>query len=264
MGYWILVGMIVCGIALVIVVLAMRDAPRAGVEDNDRSGGSPASPNTRTSPNLDSPSSQPIGWLAFVPSHSGHRWPERIASGHSDVRLQLRPIADMTVERLASSLDPATDDETYGIVSFLVGLDDILSGMPRENFQERLDQLLDTVDRHSVIAVLGNVPDLSQLGLPGTTGLSEIDLRRVSEEWNATIADSARRHEADVIDLFNLPVPTPAVNVAYDIRDSGHLRGMEDALIARFAPAISAALERSRSDRAFNQSETPVDPERQG
>lgn len=193
MTYWILVGMIACAIVIVLVVSSEQGASVA--PDADESESETGQVTART-----------IRWTAMVDSHSvpagSPSWPSLVASSRPDLNPTVFLPDSLTVaelRKLVTNEDPAPD-----LVSFAVGLDDLLAGTSLPDVEEELSRLLQDLSNRGSLCVVGTIPDVSRLELPASEGINAADLGMLTRRWNASIRRVCDEFGCAVVDLFDL------------------------------------------------------------
>lgn len=93
------------------------------------------------------------------------------------------------------------------VVTVWLAVNDLKDRVSLTTYQRDLDALLRRLRATGAVVAVGNIPDLSLLGLPDdllqTYGVaSRSALRAEIDRWNAAIATVARRHGAVLVDLY--------------------------------------------------------------
>jgi len=103
-------------------------------------------------------------------------------------------------EAIDVELPPALETNA-GLVTVWLVVNDVLGGVPLDQYQADLDRLLATLraGTKAVVAV-GNIPDAGDssryLGIPA------VQRRALTLQWNEAIAATVQRHDALLVDLF--------------------------------------------------------------
>jgi len=238
MGYWIIVGMIMCAFGMVIIALSVDvesipartggDARRKSESDREAQENSPSKVFVR--------------WTAFVPSGIARPWPAQIDAADWGARPTMVALSDPSIAGIRSAVMNLPVSDSPHIVSMQVGLDDLLSGASRDTFLDVLSDVLQLLRFRNVVAVVGDIPDLSRLSLPGGETLTHDSLRRLAEDWNAEISRTVRTIDSALVDLFDVPL-TETFEKVGDSHATSHSSRLDQVSIAAiFRPAIEAAI----------------------
>ena len=186
MGYGIVLLMTIFGLAAVLVAIVL----------DGRAGSGPESwPGDGTS-----------RFLALARSSVVEAsWAKRLvaeAGGVADARLvdvPNLPLGDVCQFVVSAAVEHRAD-----VAVFWTALDDVLGGVRLEDHERALGALLADFETRGVIAVVGNAPDLSRLGVAAESGLPAEELALLTNRWNSAIARLAYHHSAHVVDLFDV------------------------------------------------------------
>lgn len=238
MGYWIIVGMIVCAFGMVIIALTADAASTPSRSDTDKE--------TTPEPVGEAPerSRTPVGvrWTAFVPTGIARPWPVRVDAAMWGVCPTVVALSDPSIMGIRSAVSNFPESRSPHIVSMQVGLDDLLSGTPRDSFINDLSAVLDLLRLRNIVAVVGDIPDLSRLSVPGGETMSPDDLRRLTEDWNVAISHRARALDAVFVDLFDVPFAGDAEQVGIVSADPHSTWLDQHSVATTFRSAIESAI----------------------
>jgi lysophospholipase L1-like esterase len=176
------------------------------------------------------------------------RWPNQLVARLPATSLRLT--ANLAVNGF-TSLDvigdelPAVASLQPGFVSLLVGVNDIVQGIPAETFRSNVttivDVLLGHVDRRRIVVV--SIPDYT-LTPEGAAYGDPADRRRAIVDFNGIFAELARERDVAFVDIFELSqrVRDDPSLVA---TDGLHPSGAQYRLwVDRIAPVVEALLSR--------------------
>lgn len=238
MGYWIVVGMIVCAFGMVIIALS---ADVASIPDPKDEDGRRNPESDRDAPKR-SQSEMLIRWTALVPTGIAQPWPVHTDAAVWGPRPTIVALSDPSIAGIRSAVMSFPDSALPHIVSMQVGLVDLLSGTARGTFIAELTDVLDLLRRRNVVAVVGDIPDLSRLVVPGRETFNPDSLRRLTEDWNTEISRSTQTFGADLVDLFDVPLAETSENVGGAQAESLSTRLDQPSIAAGFRPAIESAI----------------------
>jgi lysophospholipase L1-like esterase len=131
-------------------------------------------------------------------------WPLFVHAGlPPETRLVNLGISGAILRDVIEQQLPVAQDARPSLVSIWPGVNDLRAGVPLTTFTTQLDTILQTFKQQSstqpVLVVL-NMPDLRRL--PAFRGINAAMLDTTVREWNAAIAEIARRHDAILVDLY--------------------------------------------------------------
>src|SRR5687768_10092125 len=188
MGFWILMAILACALAVVVVALAI-DRPEAATNGRSRRQGA-------------------VRWLAVVadrPDQAGRGWAERLADLlPPTVEHHVVHAPGSTLTDVRSSIKDEVSARDPDVLLVWTAQDDVLAGTGLDDFELALNDLLAALADDGVLAVVGNVPDLSRLPGAASAGLPEPELRHLADRWNAAVVRLAHHHGALVADLSDL------------------------------------------------------------
>lgn len=103
-------------------------------------------------------------------------------------------------EAINVELPPALEAQPHLVTVWLV-VNDVLGGVKLDDYRADLDRLLDRLKESTKAYVaVGNVPNAAEAS--GYLGMNAGQRRALAETWNASIADSVRRHGYTPVDLY--------------------------------------------------------------
>lgn len=146
--------------------------------------------------------SDAVGIGASDPSHES--WVAVLASDMpAGTRLvNLGFSGSLLRDALAQQLDPAIDAHP-DIVTVWLAVNDFNARVPLDQYSAQLDTLLDALATWTTAHVLvANVPNLT--AVPVYDAIPRDMLKAEVARWNAAIAASVERHEATLVDLYEL------------------------------------------------------------
>lgn len=245
MGYWILIGLIVCATGMVLVALDTLDRGRTATNP---SAGSPHSSNWMSgfsNPRVQETTRATVVWTAFVPVLVGEPWPSRIPISGEPTQLVIQRLSSLTMSEIFAAVTADGRFASHGVISCQIGIDDILAGSDIDTFSDRLAAFLRHLESRGTIAVIGTVPDLSSSGLPASLGIAAKPMRDMTQAWNDVIVDHAHSHGAELVDLTAIASTAIHNDSAVDFARSPHAGYDQSDIAARFAPAIERAMHRA-------------------
>jgi acyl-CoA thioesterase I len=174
------------------------------------------------------------------------RWPDQLVARLGPGRLSL--VANLAVNGYTSrdvierELPPVAWLQP-GFVSLLVGVNDIIQGIPAETFRSNvtviLDALLGEVDASRIVAV--SIPDYT-LTPEGAAYGDPAERRRAIVDFNSILAELARERDVAFVDIFELSQRVrddPSLVATDGLHPSGaHYRLWVD----RIAPVVEGLL----------------------
>ncbi|HET7038073.1 MAG TPA: SGNH/GDSL hydrolase family protein [Thermomicrobiaceae bacterium] len=105
-----------------------------------------------------------------------------------------------TVDDVLRQELPVALDAKPEWVTLWPGVNDIRHGVELSDFSRELNTVLDQLRPTHAHVVLLTIPDLRLL--PAFAGFDAIELDQVVHQWNAVIADAARRYGVILVDLY--------------------------------------------------------------
>ncbi len=249
LGYVVLLGVIVCAIALVVCALANPDAPYQDDPSDTVGGEDVRSVGGAGSGRVDVGLAPKTPWTAIVPAQADRSWTDAIARLHPDLSLRLCPVHQESVAEIARVMSQRGIVVPGGVVSLQPGFDDLVSGTTLGAFEDGLHSILERIDRAGAVAIVATVSNASLLDHPALQGLSRGDLRHVVEGWNATIRTAAHRYGA-VLAVIDRPIPAfSAIDDGTAAEDPRRPDSTSYVTVGGFARAVLIAKRRAHTLR---------------
>jgi acyl-CoA thioesterase-1 len=130
------------------------------------------------------------GWVPLIANELPTR-PELINLGISGATL-----GDVIRQEL-----PVATDARPDWVSIWPGINDLRQDVSLTTFTSELNKMLDRLNRETLARVIVlNIPDLRLV--PAFVGVDRTTLDQTVRQWNDAIAQSARQHNAILVDLY--------------------------------------------------------------
>ncbi len=244
MGYWILLGLIACTVGMVLVALNTLDTRRPETEPMYPGAPLPDAVAITRRSNLTHADSSAVVWVALVHESVVVPWPLRMARPDGLTDPDIRRLLGLTVRDVDTSLVAYDHGASIGVLSFQVGLDDILAGTSIDEAIDALAMLLARLESFGTMVVIGTIPDLCTTRLAESAGISTSSLSQVTRAWNEALAEIAHAHNADVVDLSSIAGPPMSADIVDEPTRVLHSGFDQGAIAARFAPAIERAVRR--------------------
>jgi len=240
MGYWIIVGMIVCSFGMIVIALSVDSRP---VQDRSPLGDQPeASPSSRLGPSTVGTFDIEYTWTAFVVAGTATAWPERSGAPPPGWDLSVNALSDPSARGLRAALDNHLKTESPRLITTQVGLIDILSGVELQTFSSDLASVLEELYDRNISAIVGTIPDLSELSIPALAAVDAKALLLLTQRWNAEIVSLLNRFDVKAVDLLDVRRSTTSGPGA-DLSGFAIATTLDqEAIAARFAPIVAAAM----------------------
>ena len=129
-------------------------------------------------------------------------WPTDLASKLSQkVHLINLGIPGITLHDALNLELPVALDSHPKLVTIWLGVNDIANAVPITSYSHDLDLMLTRLESQapSAYILIANIPDLTLL--PYFASYNQQELHHIIEDYNATIAQEARRHHAILVNL---------------------------------------------------------------
>lgn len=160
--------------------------------------------------------------LGLGAQHGGYveRLLKRIKQRRTDVRLSNLCTAGATTAQVLKSQMNRFSETHAAFVTVGIGLNDLLQGVPEQEFANNYNEIVTRLDKAGVPVVLVNLPDLT--AAPALAGLQHDDLKLRTQNFNKLIEDIARSHHTRLVDLRNLKGDSIKTRTEYFSADGFH------------------------------------------
>lgn len=198
------------------------------------------------------------GWLALGDSYTigegvaeAERWPNQVAEGLRAEGLPMAPprilaATGWTSGELLSELDASAQVGRWGLVSLLIGVNDLYRGLPpsvlRENFGLLLERAVALTGGRPERVLAVSIPDWSVTPFARAEGRDPIRIAAEIDAGNRLQRELCREHgvaQWDIVDICRERGAEPAMLGADDLHPSGVLYALWSS---RLLPAVRNAL----------------------
>src|SRR5438445_1480393 len=199
--------------------------------------------------------SEPVRYVALGDSYTigtsvaaSERWPIQLVERLGGAGRPLQLAANLAVNGFTSGDVLAVEvprlvDLRTGFVTLLVGVNDVVQGVPEATYRANLELILDALERSVPIGRIVTVTTPDYTLTPAGADYGEPDARRAGiVRLNAILEETARGRGVAFVDIFD--VSTRAASERSLVADDGlHPSGAQYALwVDRIAPVVERLL----------------------
>lgn len=199
--------------------------------------------------------SEPVRYVALGDSYTigtsvaaSERWPIQLVERLGGAGRPLQLAANLAVNGFTSGDVLAVEvprlvDLRTGFVTLLVGVNDVVQGVPEATYRANLELILDALERSVPIGRIVTVTTPDYTVTPAGADYGEPDARRAGiVRLNAILEETARGRGVALVDIFD--VSTRAASERSLVADDGlHPSGAQYALwVDRIAPVVERLL----------------------
>ena len=199
--------------------------------------------------------SEPVRYVALGDSYTigtsvaaSERWPIQLVERLGGAGRPLQLAANLAVNGFTSGDVLAVEvprlvDLRTGFVTLLVGVNDVVQGVPEATYRANLELILDALERSVPIGRIVTVTTPDYTLTPAGADYGEPDARRAGiVRLNAILEETARGRGVALVDIFD--VSTRAASERSLVADDGlHPSGAQYALwVDRIAPVVERLL----------------------
>ena len=199
--------------------------------------------------------SEPVRYVALGDSYTigtsvaaSERWPIQLVERLGGAGRPLQLAANLAVNGFTSGDVLAVEvprlvDLRTGFVTLLVGVNDVVQGVPEATYRANLELILDALERSLPIGRIVTVTTPDYTVTPAGADYGEPDARRAGiVRLNAILEETARGRGVALVDIFD--VSTRAASDRTLVADDGlHPSGAQYALwVDRIAPVVERLL----------------------
>ncbi|TMD29359.1 MAG: SGNH/GDSL hydrolase family protein [Chloroflexi bacterium] len=199
--------------------------------------------------------SEPVRYVALGDSYTigtsvaaSERWPIQLVERLGGAGRPLQLAANLAVNGFTSGDVLAVEvprlvDLRTGFVTLLVGVNDVVQGVPEATYRANLELILDALERSLPIGRIVTVTTPDYTVTPAGADYGEPDARRAGiVRLNAILEETARGRGVALVDIFD--VSTRAASERSLVADDGlHPSGAQYALwVDRIAPVVERLL----------------------
>ena len=198
---------------------------------------------------------EPVRYVALGDSYTigtsvaaSERWPIQLVERLGGAGRPLQLAANLAVNGFTSGDVLAVEvprlvDLRTGFVTLLVGVNDVVQGVPEATYRANLELILDAIERSVPIGRIVTVTTPDYTVTPAGADYGEPDARRAGiVRLNAILEETARGRGVAFVDIFD--VSTRAASERSLVADDGlHPSGAQYALwVDRIAPVVERLL----------------------
>ena len=199
--------------------------------------------------------SEPVRYVALGDSYTigtsvaaSERWPIQLVERLGGAGRPLQLAANLAVNGFTSGDVLAVEvprlvDLRTGFVTLLVGVNDVVQGVPEATYRANLELILDALERSLPIGRIVTVTTPDYTVTPAGADYGDPDVRRAGiVRLNAILEETARGRGVALVDIFD--VSTRAASERLLVADDGlHPSGAQYALwVDRIAPVVERLL----------------------